>query len=204
MLADPFTVMTPLPANLVSVPVVKQATDFSCGAAATLSMLRLWRWDAYARVDERALYAALRTTGTHGTEPEPITEYLCNEARLDACYRHTDVTLAELEAAVDAGEPPIVDLQAWRDRDAPWAETWDAGHYVILVGYDAERLFVMDPSVLTPGGYAFFPRAELSERWHDLTGPNDARVDRMTIFVRGRGPRWVPLAGGREGATRLG
>jgi predicted double-glycine peptidase len=204
MLANPYMATTLLPANLVVAPVVKQTTDFSCGAAATLSILRFWRWDTYARVGERALHAALRTTGTEGTEPEPIAEYLCVHARLEARYRHTDVTLAELEAAVDAGEPPIVDLQAWRDRDAPWKDTWDAGHYVVFVGYDAERLFVMDPSVLTPGGYAFFPRSELAERWHDLAGPNGARVERMTIFVRGHGPRWMPPAGPREGATPLG
>ena len=86
------------------------------------------------------------------------------------------MTVGQLERAVDAGQPPIVDLQAWRDTALPWRETWDAGHYVLLVGYDAERLFVMDPSIMTPGAYAFLPRAELDERWHDLAGPEDARL----------------------------
>ena len=45
-----------------------------------------------------------------------------------------DVRTEELERAVLAGEPPIVDLQAWSDHDAPWISTWDAGHYVVLVG----------------------------------------------------------------------
>jgi predicted double-glycine peptidase len=206
MLSDPYRAIARLPPNLVPVPVVKQETDFSCGAAAALSVLRFWRDDHYADVDETELHHALQTTNDHGTEPEPIEQYLRTAAHLEARYRNGDVTLDQLLAAVDRGEPPIVDLQAWRDhKDVPWRDTWDAGHYVVLAGYDAERLFVMDPSVLTPGGgYAFFPRAELDERWHDLAGRDNVRVERMTIFVRGAGPRWRPEMQPTEAATRLG
>jgi hypothetical protein len=107
------------------------------------------------------------------------------------------VTVADLERAVDAGEPPIVDLQAWTDHDRiPYRETWDAGHYVVMVGYDDERLYFADPSTMTPHGYAFLRRAELEERWHDLAGLNDARVERMAIFVRG--PAQRPVRGPLE------
>jgi hypothetical protein len=132
-----------------------------------------------------------------------MVEYMRAIAGLDAEYRHGDVTLAELERAVDAGQPPIVDLQAWRDDARPWRETWDAGHYVILVGYDAERLFVMDPSVLTAGAYAFLPRAELDERWHDLAGTDNRRLERMAIFVGGPGHPWMPDEPVETSATRL-
>ncbi|HEY8086296.1 MAG TPA: C39 family peptidase, partial [Polyangiaceae bacterium] len=151
---------------------------------------------------ERSLFTALDTTEAQGTEPEPMVEVLARHG-LTADYRHGDVTLAQLEAAVDAGHPPIVDLQAWRDDERPWRETWNAGHYVLLVGHDREHLFVMDPSVLTPGGYAYFPRAELDERWHDLAGPGNARLDRMVLFVRGDGRRWEPPADVEREATRL-
>jgi hypothetical protein len=191
-----------IPAGRVAIPPVKQHTGFSCGAAATLSLLRYWRWARFCRVDEAALFHPLGTTIAHGTEPEPMVDYL-RSAGVAAEYRHDDVTVGQLERAVDAGEPPIVDLQAWRDTALPYGETWDAGHYVLLVGYDAERLFVMDPSVMTPGAYAFLPRAELEERWHDLAGPDDARVERMAIFARGRGPRWVPDEPVETTATRL-
>jgi hypothetical protein len=166
-------------------------------------MLRYWRWETFSRVDEASLHMPLRTTETQGTEPEPIVEYLREIVGLDAEYRYGDVTLAELEKAVDAGQPPIVDLQAWRDDARPWQDTWDAGHYVLLVGYDAERLFVMDPSVLTTGAYAFLPRAELDERWHDLAGMDEMRLERMAIFVRGRGHHWVPDEPVETSATRL-
>ncbi|HEX3772765.1 MAG TPA: C39 family peptidase [Polyangiaceae bacterium] len=178
-------VVTPLPANLVQVPVVTQRRDFSCGPAATLSVLRYWRPEAYGAVDESDLYASLETTNERGTEPEPM-EALLRKSGLDATYRFGDVTIRDLEQAIDAKEPPIVDLQAWTDHEeVPYRGTWDAGHYVVMVGYDAERLYFADPSTMTPHGYVFLSRPELEERWHDLAGAQDQPVERMAIFVRG-------------------
>lgn len=189
---------------MVHVPAVKQRTDYSCGAAATLALLRLWRDEAYAGVEERDLFAALDTTPDNGTEPEPIRDYLRDVAGLDARYEHGDVTLARLEQAVDARQPPLVDLQAWRDTDTPWADVWDAGHYALLVGYDAEHLFFMDPSVLTDGAYAYMPRGELFERWHDLAGPRNLHLQRMVVFVAGERIAWNPGGEPPVDAVRLG
>jgi hypothetical protein len=194
-----------LPSNLVHVPCVKQRTDFSCGASATLSLLRYWVPGAFEDAHEDDLFEPLRTTAANGTEPEPIEAYLRDVVGLEATYVHGDVTLAQLERAVDARQPPLVDLQAWRDGNRPWREIWDAGHYAVLVGYDAENLFFMDPSILAPGPYAFLPRAELDERWHDLAGPEDRRLSRMTVFVRGdEGDHWTPDGSTPTTATRMG
>jgi hypothetical protein len=38
---------------------------------------------------------------------------------------------------------------------------------------------------MTPYGYVFLPRIELDDRWHDLAGMSNDRVERMAIFVRG-------------------
>ena len=195
------SVVTQLPVNLVPVPVVTQRSNFSCGPAATLALLRYWRPDAYGAVEEAALYAPLETTDARGTEPEPIAELL-RKSGLEAKYRHGDVTVNDLERAVDAREPPIVDLQAWTDHPIPYRDTWDAGHYVVMVGYDDERLFFADPSTMSPHGYVFLPRAELEERWHDLAGLSDDRVERMAIFVRG-GPSHRPPVPPPPSAVKL-
>jgi hypothetical protein len=42
----------------------------------------------------------------------------------------------------------------------------------------------MDPSRMIQG-YAYLLRSELDERWHDLAGPQNIRLERMAIFVRG-------------------
>jgi len=196
--------VAPLPANLLPVPSVKQKTTFSCGSAATLALLRYWQWDEYSRVEENDLRAALHTTEASGTEPEPIAAFLDRRAGLTATYRHEDVSVRDLELAVDAGFPPLVDLQAWRDGDRPWREVWDAGHYVVMVGYDSERLFFMDPGTLTPGSYAFLVRDELDERWHDLAGSEELPVSRMAIFARGCTKPVAPRGPILEVATSLG
>lgn len=194
----------PVPRDAIRVPRVKQQTNFSCGNAATLALLRYWRPDEFAGMDESSLYAPLGTTRTDGTEPGPIAAFLRSAAGLDVTYRHGDVTVEDLERAVDLRQPPIVDLQAWRDEETPWREEWDSGHYVIMVGYDADRLFVMDPGRMTPGAYAYLLRSELEDRWHDLAGPCNERVYRMAIFAGGSfpaGPRGEAVG---EVATRLG
>jgi predicted double-glycine peptidase len=192
----------PLPRNVVRVPIVQQAQGFSCGAAATLVLLRYWLVEPYLRLDETALYEPLQTTQARGTEPEPMAELL-RRCGLTANYRRGDVTLSDLERAVDAREPPIVDLQAWSDHAAAWSETWDAGHYVVMVGYDPERLFFVDPSRATPGGHAFLMRDQLEERWHDLTGDDDRPEAHMAIFARGE-RRWGAPESTQGDATRLG
>jgi predicted double-glycine peptidase len=196
--------VTPLPQNLIRVPVVKQRTDFSCGNAATLALLRYWRWDAYACVDETALYLPLETTHAKGTEPQPIAAYLNRAGGVKAEYRNGDVTVEDLERAIDARQPPIVDLQAWRDQETPWRDLWDAGHYVVLVGYDRQNLFFMDPCTVATGAYVYMPRAELAERWHDLSGDHDEPVEHMAIFVRGSTAARIPDEPAPKGAAKLG
>jgi len=201
---DPYDFVTPLPQNLIRVPTVKQRTNFSCGNAATLALLRYWRWDAYARVDETALYLPLETTHAKGTEPQPIAAFLNNAGGVTAEYRHSDVTVCELERAIDARQPPIVDLQAWRDHETPWRDLWDAGHYVVMVGYDSQNLFFMDPCTVAPGTYVYLPRAELAERWHDLAGDHNEPVEHMAIFARGSAAARCPDEPAPEGAAKLG
>jgi predicted double-glycine peptidase len=183
-LIDPYL---PLPENLIQVPTVRQSMDFSCGAAATLTMLRYWAVPGADTLEEATLYTPLDTTAAQGTEPGPMAALLTGNG-LAAEYRHGDVTVAELMRAVDRREPPIVDLQAWRDHVRPWRDTWDAGHYVVLVGYQGDLLYFADPGT---GGYSYLTRDDLEERWHDVAGVLDTRVERMAIFVRGA-ERWEP------------
>jgi predicted double-glycine peptidase len=199
---EPRPVRANLPRNLVRVPLVQQKQDFSCGVAATLLLMRYWCVDAYENATESDLYEPLKTTRANGTEPEPMVE-LFRRSGLHADYRSGNVRVDDLERAVDNGEPPIVDLQAWSDHGAPWRQTWDAGHYVVMVGYDDDRLYFADPSRATPNGYAFLQRGELDDRWHDLSGEHDTRLEHMAIFVRGT-KRWAPMSTDLPHATRLG
>src|SRR5271166_4791819 len=96
----------PLPNNFVSVPHVHQKQDFSCGAAATLLLMRYWCIDMYETATESDLYEPLRTSRARGTEPEPMVD-LFRRCGLQAEYRSGSVHIEELERAVLACEPPI-------------------------------------------------------------------------------------------------
>lgn len=123
-------------------------------------------------------------TTTNGTDPGPIAWYLNNVAKIRAVYVHgaKNVSLSMIEAAIDRGEPPIVDFQAWRTSDrTPWHSDWADGHFNVVVGYDSKNLFFMDPS--TNHRYAYVPKIEFIERWHDVEGEENVHRWRMLILV---------------------
>jgi predicted double-glycine peptidase len=191
-----------VPANLIPVPLVRQKTDYSCGDASTLALLRYWHNPDWREVGETSLYDTLQTTKKDGTDPQPIAAFLNGDGLgFDAAYRTEDddgIELADLLAAVDAGNPPIVDLQAWQSADSrdtlkPWRTDWDDGHYVVLAGYDDVNLFFMDPS--TSRAYAYIPRDEFPDRWHDTVGADNARRQHMVITVQPHDPSLAPYTG---------
>jgi len=81
-------------------------------------------------------------------------------------------TLDDVKADVDAGKPVLVCYQAWAEPEEneshDWSERWDDGHYSVVIGYDSQRLFFMDPS--TMGSYAYITFGEFEARWHDIDG----------------------------------
>ena len=181
-----------LPANLIPVPILTQRTDFSCGDVAVLSILRYWNGKKWNRVGEKKLYEPLKTSSKAGTEPTPMAKFLSREPGLKGEFKHGSPTIKDLEAAIDRGEPTIVCIQAWQAKDdkadfVKWKTDWADGHYVVLNGYDAKNFYFMDPS--TPKVYAFIPRREFADRWHDVLGAAERHAQHITIFVRSTLPK---------------
>lgn len=42
----------------------------------------------------------------------------------------------------------IVAIQAWAEEGVDYNNDWDDGHYVVVIGYDSDNMFFMDPSTL--------------------------------------------------------
>ncbi|MBI5625513.1 MAG: C39 family peptidase [Elusimicrobia bacterium] len=171
-----------LPPDYLPVPVTTQETSYSCGAAAVLSLLRYWR--SYAG-DEASLYPLLGTRPQDGTPPENMVMGL-GHFGLDAAMQE-GMSLADLRSSLRAGKTVILAMQAWRDAPGgSWADTWDAGHYVVLNGMDERYAYFMDPS--TEERYAYVPLDELLERWHDYEDRDGQvrRYLRLGIVVSGR------------------
>jgi predicted double-glycine peptidase len=183
--------------QLGGVPDVRQSTDYSCGAAALQAVLSYWGIDKR----EGELMAALKTTPRQGTHPLDIVRVV-RELGLKAELRE-GLTLADLEGALRRGIPPIVDLQAWTVGNPSragfaWADDWEDGHYVVLIGLDGQRLIFEDPSLL--GTRGVIGRDEFFARWHDYEGeppyrpsdPGDRAYVRMAIFIEGAKPAPPP------------
>ncbi len=172
-----------LPADHLRVPLIRQSTDYSCGAAALLSTLYYWK--AFDGM-ESSLYPLLATTPADGTQPEKLAEG-ARSFGLDAALRE-NMSLEDLRASLRKGETVILDIQAWRTPGSTiaWSAAWEDGHYVVLVGMDKSRLYVMDPS--TPASYAYLPLAEFLDRWHDYENRSGMRREYLHagIVIRGK------------------
>lgn len=104
--------------------------------------------------------------------------------------------------ALDRGWPVLVALQAWARSPADYGGVrWDSGHYAVVVGYDDERVYFMDPS--STGNYVWLSRDQFLARWYDYDGwlspstgercPGGHSVHRIGIAVGTDGPspyRW--------------
>jgi predicted double-glycine peptidase len=175
-----------IPPLLSAVPDVRQSSGYTCGAAALQAVLAYWGTNER----EDRLAARLHSTPEAGTHPLDIVR-VARDFGLTAELRE-GLELSDLEAALASRTTVIVDLQAWRSSDdRPWAETWDDGHYMVLLGADRDNLYFEDPSLL--GTRGTIPRSEFLDRWHDYEGdppldPTDRKYVHMAIFLRGSQP----------------
>jgi predicted double-glycine peptidase len=172
-----------LPASALMVPMFRQATLYTCGVASLDAIM--YYWQVYEGT-EGALARECATTEEDGTKPASIVK-VAEHHNLTA-YMKEGLTLDDLESAVAEGWTLIVDVQAWALLPPPvdWANTWEDGHYVVLLGLDADYVFLMDPS--TGAHYAYVPRQEFLSRWHDYETLPDGRryeYNQMAIFIRG-------------------
>lgn len=176
---------------LSGIPDVRQGTGYSCGAAALQAVLAYWG----TREREDRLIARLETTPEHGTHPEDIVR-VAREFGLEADLRE-GLEVDDLEAGLSGGATVIVNLQAWRESNVlPWTETWEDGHYMVLLAADEHNLYFEDPSLL--GSRGFIPIPEFLDRWHDYEGQapldaSDRKYIRMAIFIRGDEPAPPPV-----------
>ena len=173
-----------LPVNYLQLPIVRQANDYSCGPAALLSVLNYWQ--AYEGT-EASLYRLLQTTKKDGTEPTKLVA-VAKKFGLEAEMRDR-LEVKDLREALDRGDTVILSLQAWRDevqKPLPWKDTWDEGHYVVLIAMDSNYIYVMDPS--GPMTYVYVPVEEFIERWHDFEDRHGYvwKYQHLGVIIRGK------------------
>lgn len=166
---------------MLPVPIFRQSTDYSCGAASLISLLYYWNvFDG----TESELFPILKTDPVVGTSPQGIVKG-AQHFGLDAKLK-TDVTFEAIAEALERKEPVIVDYQAWADpTPTSWVNEWEDGHYGVVVDLDEKWIYLMDP--VLGNRYGKIERTEFLSRWHDIDGEN-RKLQRAAIFISGKTP----------------
>lgn len=150
--------------GLIRVPRIDQGTDYTCGVAALQSLLL--HYDEENDFLEEDLARELRANRRDGTRTRAI-ERIARSLGYSV-MTETPMSLSSLLKYLDSGQPVLVLLQAWRTELRPWEDLWQDGHFAVAIGYDAERIYFMDPSL--SARYGYIPIPEFVSRWHDFDG----------------------------------
>jgi predicted double-glycine peptidase len=183
-----------LPAQALRLPIVEQETSYSCGPAALLSILKYWQNYSGQEAD---LYAPLNTTPEDGTNPRGLVSG-AQSFGLSAVQKE-GMSIQDLRQNLSQGDTVILDIQAWDESNlgpdkVDWENKWEDGHYIVLIGIDAENAYFMDPS-MDRNRYGYIPLKELLRRWHDYEVENGQRREyrNLGVIIRGNGMPKLPL-----------
>ncbi len=160
---------------LMKLPLVRQATDYTCGVAALQSILRYYGIE----IREDRLAAILKSDPDNGTSYVAIESY-ARENGFTTSIR-TGMSLEELKAILRNGSPVLCAIQAWPNQPVDWKTDWDDGHWVVAIGYDETRILFMDPSTL--GNYTYIPNEEFLDRWHDTDSDCVTKLTHFGIAI---------------------
>ncbi len=189
-LVAPLASAQQLPSGFLPVPIFRQATDYSCGAASLLAILYYWRVDQDTM--ETELYRPLGVSRRDGSEPSGILRTARAYGLQAQYFRDGEYSFDRLRGAVARGDTVIVSYQAWLMNpgvNADWAHAWDDGHYSVVVAIDDNFIYLMDPSAGI--GYGYIPINEFLTRWHDVEKNRRGqwrRHQRMAIEISGSSP----------------
>lgn len=165
---------------MIYVPLVRQAYEYSCGAASLASCLYYWgKWDGR----EPELYNRCGTTD-QGTASAGLIK-VAKEYGLRVSYK-SGLRVADLKRLVSEGKTVILSIQAWGDykKTTNMMDIWEDGHYVVLVGFRGAEVMLMDPGLA--GTYRVMPVSQLLECWHDWSDTGDSKEFNTGIILSGR------------------
>lgn len=163
--------------NLIQVPLTRQATDYTCGAAAIQSMFGFFGED----LNEGELAKLLKTNDQEGTDYNEIVALSKQKGYTVQVFK--DMTLKDLKLHLDKNIPVLCLIQAWATKKVDYKNDWSDGHYVVAIGYDKHKIFFMDPSTL--GNYTYIDQKSFLNRWHDKNSKEELIHFGLTIKKKG-------------------
>jgi len=170
--------------DFIYLPLVRQSTNYTCGVAAVQSVVTFFG----SAESESDLARELHPDPENGTPVGNVVNFF-NARGFQTSVREP-MSLRMLEEAVGAGRPTMVLLQAWAGEPGEpiqWEKTWDSGHWVVVIGYDRENIYFMDP--FKTAQYTFIEREEFLRRWHDVDAAGRKYIHfGLTVWKKGGRP----------------
>lgn len=151
--------------TLLELPHIKQSTDYSCGPACATAILKYYGYKAR----ERVMIKRLKADPEEGIPPEVLVKFF-RDKKFRIKQKH-NMDMAELEKLLDKGWPVIVAYQDWSPSKTNYHKSWDHGHYAVIMGYDAEKVYMIDPS--SSKKKKGLRKEDFIGRWRDITTKGD-------------------------------
>ena len=150
----------------IDFPNLRQTFEYDCGAKAMHAILAYYG----INTNEYDVLRISRTTPRWGTSLHGIMA-VAKHFQLNA--KVEEMPIEKLKKYIDQKMPVILLLQAWpKQKIRNWKKHWTAGHYVVAIGYDKNKVYFDDPySILK----TYLTYKELQERWH---GCGDSSKDK--------------------------
>lgn len=170
------------PTVMLEFPETRQATNFSCGASCVQAILHYYG----ISIREDKLIKGMGVDKT-GVSPPPIANFL-RKFGLQADII-TGMSLPQLFDFTAQHIPVIVAFQAWNDLEPGvefYKNSYEDGHYAVVVGFDENNIFFDDPSILAHHG--FLSKQDFLDRWHDKD--DGTTYQQLGIPVYGKPPRF--------------
>jgi len=162
---------------VIELPNTVQATDYTCGAAALLSVCSYYG----AGPSTESAVVADMGFAEDGSDPTHIVEAARRYGLHVREYRA--MTDRQLARCLDRGRPVILMLQAWPETPplTGFRDVWDSGHWLVAIGHDARGVYFEDPSLEDARG--FLSHEALAERWHDIEGVDERHTHRYGVEI---------------------
>ncbi len=167
--------------KVLDFPNTRQSYVYSCGPGAVQAVMAYYGRD----FRESQLIDLLKTDKNDGTTVKYIVNFLDSQGLKVDVKEH--MTKADLFSYIDRGIPVIALIQAWgkeADFNNHYADLWDDGHFVVVIGYTRKNIICSDPALFKNG---YIPIAEFMDRWHDYDEGN-TKTWQMGLAVYGIKP----------------
>lgn len=159
-------------------PLIKQKTNHTCGAASLLCVLRF-----YGRrgIKEEILAKELKTDIHRGVAS--LTLALVAKRHGLKAQKRQGLKMFDISDELKKNHLIIVDFQAWRSHQEqrfPWRKIWVDGHYAVVQAMNRKHVWLMDPWL---GKIIRLTHKRFLTRWHTAESKSSDNVGPRYKFV---------------------